>query len=250
MYKFLLQLEDNGHYSEDVAVVERLIREHNWLYQEVDPIQFESCHIKELSKEKSCVAFPVGSIEFVNQALKVGYDVGPMKPINVPPILFNEHFLGRRCTISKDKEELKSLYKKWNTTMLFVKSNSTIKAGYTDLYMVKENVPDDQEYFVSEPISIASEWRCFVYRGSLKDIKNYNGDPWLMPSRKFVNECIEKIGNEIIAYTLDVAVTSDNKSVVIEVHNFVSCGLYGFENPVIIPMLVNGIKKEIFKCQI
>ena len=28
---FLLQIEDNGHYSEDTAVVERIISEKNWL---------------------------------------------------------------------------------------------------------------------------------------------------------------------------------------------------------------------------
>ena len=84
MSKFLLQLESNGHYSEDVAVVERLIKEQNWLHPSDEPIMFNSVKLEDITKENSVDTIPVGSIEFVNKVLNSGYDKGPMKPINIP----------------------------------------------------------------------------------------------------------------------------------------------------------------------
>lgn len=247
MYSFLLQIEDNGHYSEDTAVVERLIRERNWLHRDGDLIEITGCHFFDLPKTAIGNSIAVGSIEFVNKALELGYGAGPMKPINIPEELTEIDYTGRRCAVVKNKEDVQKLFKEWDTPYLFVKSNSKIKAGYTDTYYKSDDIPNDTEYFVSEPVDIVSEWRCFVYRGVLKGIKNYSGDPWVLPEQCFVEDCIKKMGDSLPAYTLDVAVTSDSKSVVIEVHNFVSCGLYGFDNSAMIPMLINGFKREVEK---
>lgn len=247
MTKFLLQLEDNGHYSEDVAVIERLIRERNWLHPNETSIEIQSCYFTDLTDKNTKGTIAVGSIEFINKALALGYGAGPMTPINIPSELFKDDYTGRRCAVVQDKEDIPKLFKEWGTPRLFIKSNSRLKTGYTDIYSFRDNIPDDEEYFVSEPIDVISEWRCFVYRDVLKDIKNYSGDPWTLPKQSFVENCIKRIGDNLTAYTLDVAVTSDGKSVVIEVHNFVSCGLYGFDNPSLIPMLVNGFKRETVK---
>lgn len=247
MYRFLLQIEDNGHYSEDTAVVERLIRERNWLHRDGDPIEFQGCHFSDLTKDNTKDAIAVGSIEFTNKALELGHSTGPMKPINIPDELFENDFTGRKCAVIKSKEDVQKLFKEWDAPYLFVKSNSKIKAGYTDTYYKSDNIPDDTEYFVSEPVDIISEWRCFVYRGVIKGIKNYSGDPWVLPEQGFVEDCIKKMGDNLTAYTLDVGVLSDGKPVIIEVHNFVSCGLYGFDNSAMIPMLINGFKREAEK---
>ena len=245
--KFLLQIEKNGHYAEDTAVVNRLIDERNWLSFGGEQITVQSCSFEELSKDVIKDAIPVGSVEFANKALEVGYGTGPMKPINIPFVLFSENYLGRKCEIVKDKTEIKKLFLKWNANKIFLKSNSEIKKGYTDFYTLQDNIPDDTEYFVSEAVDVVSEYRCFVYRGVLKGIKNYCGDPWILPSKGFIEDCIAAIGDSIAAYTLDIGVTKSGRNIVVEVHNFVSCGLYGFEDASIIPMLVNGFKQEIEK---
>lgn len=244
-YTFLLQIEKNGHYSEDTATVARLIDERNWLNFGDEPMIIKGCKFEDLTEDiaKNCIA--VGSVEFVNKALKLGYGAGPMRPINIPLPLFSEDYLGRKCKIVRDKTEVRKLFFKWNTDKLFVKSNSKIKAGYTDFYSVRDDIPDDSEYFVSEKMDIVSEWRCFVYRGKLKGIKNYCGDPWVLPSKGFVEDCMKEIRNSITAYTLDVAVLKSGRTVVLEIHNFISCGLYGFDDASIIPMTINAFKQEI-----
>ena len=244
-YTFLLQIENNGHYSEDTATIARLIDERNWLCCNDDPMIVKECKFEDLTAEiaRDCIA--VGSVEFVNRALELGYNADPMKPINIPSVLFNEDYLGRRCEIVDNKTDVRKLFLKWNTNKVFLKSNSGVKVGYTDFYTLRDNIPDDSEYFVSEPVDVVSEWRCFVYRGVLKGVKNYSGDVWTLPSKGFVEDCIREIGDSITAYTLDVAVLKSGRSVVLEVHNFLSCGLYGFDDASIIPMSINALKQEI-----
>ena len=246
MGKFLLQLENNGHYSEDVAIVERLIREQNWLHPSDEPVIFNSISLKDISKDNSSGAIPVGSIEFVNKVLDVGYNQGPMKPINIPQEILTQNFLKRKVKYIDSKEEIAQIFNDWQENMLFIKSSSKLKADYTDIYRRSDIVPDDTKYFVSEVVDFVSEWRCFVYRGKLVGMKDYCGDVWTLPNKELIEDAIRQIGDTLTAYTLDVGVmASTGETAVIEVHNFVSCGLYGCDDKRILPMLKNGFKREI-----
>ena len=60
-------------------------------------------------------------------------------------------------------------------------------------------------------------------------------------------DCISKIGKSLTAYTLDVGILPNGRTAVIEVHNFVSCGLYGFDHPVLTAMIANGYKTELLR---
>lgn len=67
-----------------------------------------------------------------------------------------------------------------------------------------------------------------------------------------MREIRETIDKNLSAYTLDVALTSDDQTVPIEVHNFISCGLYGAELHVAMytrayreELRFNGIKGEL-----
>lgn len=245
MKGFILQVQDDGHFAPDVSVVYEIIKTRNWLYPN-DGFEVRECNFNDLNKEVVSGFVPVGSVEFVNKALSF-YNISPMRPINIPPILNEEKYLCRKIITVKNKEEIKELFKKWNINRLFIKSNSQVKLHDPDVIDNKTDFFFDSDYFVSEEIDIVSEWRCFVYRGELKGIKHYAGDEWCMPNKSFVDECISKIDNTLPAYTLDIGITNDNKNVVVEVHNFVSCGLYGFEDFSLIPMLINGYKRELLQ---
>lgn len=85
-------------------------------------------------------------------------------------------------------------------------------------------------------------------------------DFWLLPDREEVEKMVSEYsyvggplnkisvnGGNPPAYTLDVAVIERNneyKTAVLEVHNFVSCGLYGFNHPAILLMLKKGWEWE------
>lgn len=97
-----------------------------------------------------------------------------------------------------------------------------------------------------------SEWRVFVYNGVIQAVKQYAGCWYNMLSS---HECktIENIvreafsaGLDMKACTIDIGKTTLGNLEVIEVHNFVSCGLYGFEDsPQIAAMVKAGWEYEI-----
>lgn len=243
---FLLQIEDNGHYSEDTAVIERIISEKNWFSRNGDKCDIYESKFSDLNKDMHKNMIPVGSIEFVNKVLSFNGKPA-MKPINIPDVLMDEQYLSRKVQRCSTKDEVYALYEKWNKDSLFVKSDSGIKTGNTDIYKKTHTIFDDSSYFVSEVVDFVSEYRCFVNREQLKGIKNYLGDEWVLPSKDFVMDCISKIGKNLTAYTLDVGILPNGKTAVIEVHNFVSCGLYGFDHPVLTAMITNGYKTELLK---
>lgn len=65
-------------------------------------------------------------------------------------------------------------------------------------------------------------------------LQNYSGEFTKFPSVNKINAMIKHYKSAPIAYTLDVGV-NDNGTFVIEVHDFFSCGLYGFSNYAILP---------------
>ena len=100
---------------------------------------------------------------------------------------------------------------------------------------------------VSQLIDIESEWRVFVFHGEIKHLANYSGNCTIFPSVERIKEmikCYQSAGAPI-AYTIDVGITSDEKTVVIECHRFFSCGLYGFNDYSVIPYMFSQTWHEM-----
>jgi hypothetical protein len=157
---------------------------------------------------------PVGSVEFVSNYLEKHLNLKPV-PWNVPELLFP--FAGRQIfngthTTPRDRK-------------CFVKSNDTIK-GFSDFVDPGTILPAGNYQFSTE-ISMDSEWRCFVYWNDLVGLQNYSGDFTLFPDVNRIKEMIKDFYRAPVAYTLDVFVNSEG-TFVVEVHDFFSCGLYGF----------------------
>jgi len=177
---------------------------------------------------------PIGSVEFVSQYLYRFYGLIP-KPINVPEELF--HYAGRRILNGTDKS-LKKLRGDY-----VVKSNTHIK-GFNEIIgcsssgnQFPQSVPFGY-YQISEFIpNIISEWRAFVYAGDLVGLQNYSGDFTKWPNINTIKGMIGNYKSAPIAYTLDVAISEDRGTFLIECHDFFSCGLYGFSNHKILPYM-------------
>ena len=214
------------------------IKYNNWYYNEE---KFD-CDIIygtfDGLKCKECI--PVGSVEFVLNFLKTQYNIQKVSPINIPEELdsFSNRKIERKYnidTIIHDHD-------------VIIKSMTGIKK-YTEILYgnVISNVPLD-DYIISEVISIESEWRCFVRNNRLLDIKCYSGNPFLMPSEDIIYDMIDSYKKSPHSYTLDIALSDKGKTSIIEVHNFFSCGLYGFSDyGNYLNMLIDGINWEINK---
>lgn len=235
--KFLIQ-KINGKVTHDfsLALLEA-VRFQKWLengndikYKFVDTtekgISFKSFHNNYV---------PVGSVEFVCQYLNAFYDNVP-RQINVPQELLN--FAGR-VIFNGTEKDLHS-YGKW-----FAKSNNKIK--YFAKVVDENTVLETGNYQFSELIDIDSEWRCFVYKNKLVGLQNYSGDFTVFPNVNTIKEMIDTYAPSApIAYTLDV-LTNSNGTFVMEVHDFFSCGLYGFADYNILPYMLHRWFKNYIK---
>lgn len=245
----MLQSE-NGMLSEDVTTVRECICEYNWLNPK-DKYEIRYASKSDIISNNYSDFIPVGSIEFVEECLRNYKGISQIKPILIPDEL--SAFSGRSYAVAGSKSYISNVFALRNTPKVFVKSASRCKCDYTGIYGIKEisRIPEDL-YFVSEPVSIISEWRVFVFMGKIQDIRCYDGDFWKIPDKRTVEKMVESYQNCSPAYTLDVAVVKTKngfKTVVMEVHNFISCGLYGFHSRRILPMLTGAYKYEIQQVQ-
>jgi hypothetical protein len=190
---------------------------------DIYPIPFKAHHKKYV---------PIGSVEFVTEFLQHFYGLTP-KPLNVPKELF--HYAGREI-YNGNELSIDGTVGKY-----FVKSNDKIK-GYAEIIgtnkkerFLYNDIPVGN-YQISKYITINSEWRAFIYEGKLVGLQNYAGEFTLFPNVNTIKGMIEMYKSAPIAYTIDVGINNDSGTFVIECHDFFSCGLYGFNRPILVSM--------------
>jgi len=176
---------------------------------------------------------PIGSVDFVTEFLQHFYGLMP-KPLNVPKELF--HYAGREI-YNGSETDLKGHGRS------FVKSNDRIK-GFAEL------INDDYKlskgnYQISEYISIESEWRSFIYEGKLVGLQNYAGEFTRFPNVDTIKGMIKMYKSAPIAYTLDIGINDDSGTFIIECHDFFGCGLYGFNQPILVNMFYRWFKEYL-----
>jgi hypothetical protein len=167
---------------------------------------------------------PVGSIEFVFKYLTgLGYDVSKYRPLNIPRFLAN--YVKRGIYYVDDLSG--------HTGSYFVKSCELIKDeknGFMNLPVEKTG-----NFVITSETEILSEWRCFVHNNKLVGIRNYSGDEFLLPEKNYIEDIIHDC-NFDFDYTIDVTITPQGTDLV-ELHHFFSCGLYGFNDKSLLPMI-------------
>lgn len=137
----------------------------------------------------------------------------------------------------------------------FVKNVSKLKEFNSSAYEGRIPAPSTLPagtYLLSEWIDIRSEFRVFVYRDKILAVQNYLGFPLVFPDADKLVKMVEKYRGDDgwpEAYTMDVAVLCQKdqlaETVILEIHPFVSCGLYGFNHPLIPDMLEAGVQYYI-----
>ena len=224
--KFLIQTIDKKIVHDFSFALIQAANYHNWLSKGSIKIRFTE---NDLIKGYT----PIGSNEFVHAYMEKFLGRSP-NPINIPDELLDQYythrvvFNGTNADISGHK---------------FIKSNDRIK-GYIGIINTDENpfvlqsIPLGN-YQISDVVEIESEWRCFVYQNKLVGLQNYSGDFTKFPQVEKILWMIKAYEKSApIAYTLDVGINYGSPFV-IDVHNFYSCGLYGFANYKILPLMFN-----------
>lgn len=213
--KFLIQTI-NGKVKHDFSfTLLESIEFQNWLRNDKS---FEVCFTDEPTMPNY---IPIGSVEFVSTYINNYYGITP-KPKNIPLELIGKNWTGRTVINGTEKDIIGEK---------FVKSNDKIKS-FTEIC---KTAPEGN-YQISDLIDIESEWRAFIFEGKLVGLQNYSGEFDIFPNVDKIKAMINAYKTQPIAYTLDVAI-SNNDTVIIEVHDFFSCGLYGFSEHKILPFM-------------
>lgn len=158
---------------------------------------------------------PIGSLEFCLKWYSDILKINPIpKPLNVPRELWELDNKINKITNAVDGH-------------YFMKDMNNHKSSIGQ--EIKKGCIERENRFFSEWIyNIVSEYRLFIYRKKIIDMKNYNGDPFVVPDKNFVNKIVDKYNKK--SYTLDIMVDDKGINYIVEVHNFFACGLYGFSN--------------------
>lgn len=87
----------------------------------------------------------------------------------------------------------------------------------------------DIPVYCSEVRNIVTEWRCFVRYGKILDIRRYKGDLGVVYDMGIVRKMIASFIDAPSAYSLDVGLTAENETIIIEVNDAYSLGSYGLD---------------------
>ena len=205
-------------------------------FPKITATSLEGLERLDCAKWQGCI--PIGTIEFAEKVMEKVYHVPRIEPVNIPLALQQKRFFKRNVAFASGADAVCALYDDWGVDELFIKSACRVKADFTGVYKKSDSsapYEDEPLLLVSEVLpmrtEMCSEWRAFVHHGKILDIKNYAGSPWVLPDRRLVEDIAETVGGRLKACTVDVMVTDEGETALVEVHNFISCGLYGAELP-------------------
>lgn len=263
---FYLQSDSGGQEKEILDLKYVLQNFGNQFVHEYDDITTEDIKTASFG---SGVSVPVGDLGFVGAFLKNVKCSDYMKPIEVPEFLRKPEYLHRYYGIGKFKDLPKS-------GMYFIKDATYLKNWQADIFTMsdlKDTIPklqedwEEHEYVCSGVLdTIYSEWRVLVHEDKVVGIQYYSGFQSYdtdtgysshqsgvldFPDSDMITSLTEDIKRYRLlggifpkSYTLDVAVTPRGTAL-LEVHNFVSCGTYGYFDSNLIWMYRDGIDYEL-----
>ena len=104
----------------------------------------------------------------------------------------------------------------------FICNSETDIAGR---FSPEESIP----VYCSEIRNIITEWRCFVRYGEILDIRRYKGELGRIYSFQKVKEMISSYSDAPAAYSLDLGLTSERDTIIVEVNDGYSLGSYGLD---------------------
>ena len=173
----------------------------------------------------------VGSVEFMREVFKRAGIEDPRVPENSNR-LFEVISLGeaRKRAQSGEKLFIKPFEIKLFTGFVI---DEMINTSISD-------VPDETPVMAYEVFRepIESEWRCYIHRNKVVDIRNYSGDIFTYPDEIYLLDVVWRNKDKFpIAYTVDIAILESGSNEVVEFNDMWAIGNYGIPNDLYLRLL-------------
>lgn len=82
----------------------------------------------------------------------------------------------------------------------------------------------------SEPVDFVAEWRCFVRYGKVLDVRPYQGDWHAHLDGNIIDAAVSDFVTAPAGYAADFGVTSDGRTLLVEVNDGYALGCYGLQH--------------------
>lgn len=230
MEKVYVHVKNGFPINEDI---QKAIDGFEYLGYEAIPMTMENMLSGDL--DNLAKIYPVvGSIDFMTRLFN---RLGKLpEPIDYPEDIMQMKLMNREIT----KTTIERVFLLMNIeafagidTKIFVKP---VKTKLFDGIVLGPS-PSELHYFngidkstdvwVSEEIGIVSEHRAYVHNGKLIYCCNYSGDFRINPDYNYIDLLIKYYKSAPISYTIDIAITEDEKNTVMEFNDFWAIGGYG-----------------------
>ena len=254
---FYLETGPFNYFTPESATFYEAVHQHNWLHPDnrhdcIEGKTAPNTILPLISRFGVEGIVPVGSVEFVQDVCTTLLGIPPVKALNIPPELRCNLYLRRLVWDNQTAGDLQKLYERYGP--LLVKPGKTPKLFEMVKYTGRETFPEGEPLFVSQPLTqrILSEWRVFCLNGRIVSLYPYgDAEAWEMPDKDLVEEMCQQVSpHSCPSFAMDVAVldncpADEPKTAIIEVHPFISCGLYGFDGPDMLRMAIVAWKHHV-----
>lgn len=119
--------------------------------------------------------------------------------------------------------------------LVFTKFRDTIATAH---------VPPTYPVICSDPVDFVSEYRVFVLDREILGIRHYKGDFRLFPDVRVIDAAIAAYITAPAAYGIDFGITSDARTLLVEVNEGYSLGCYGL-SPVLYSSMIERRWNEL-----
>lgn len=181
-------------------------------------------------------ALPVGSVEFVREAMRLAR-VSEPPSLSYPPEL--DHLLGRRIDLMPLDRVRGTRFIKPARTKLFTgfvwheQDDWAYDPHDLEQLQALRQMPSDTMVWVSDPVRFQCEWRFYVLDGEVIGAGRYDPDgaeTAPAPKAEVVSDALQRMKESPgapVAWALDVGVLDDGRTVLVEVNDGWALGLYG-----------------------
>ncbi|HFI0144442.1 TPA: ATP-grasp domain-containing protein [Streptococcus suis] len=91
-------------------------------------------------------------------------------------------------------------------------------------------LPFDYPIWISQTVDFKREWRVFVLEGQVLDVRPYIGDYHYHYDASIIDQAIACWQSAPVAYAMDIGVTEDGRTLIVEINDGYALGNYGL-NP-------------------
>lgn len=174
----------------------------------------------------------VGSVEFMKEV----FSKVKRENVRVPENSNREY---KTMTLGEAKKYVKS-----TGSSIFIKPfDIKLFTGFVldqMVHMSISDIPEDSMVMTYEVFKspIRSEYRCYIHRDKVIDIRNYSGDIFCSPDEKYLESVVSlNKGKFPIAYTADIGILENGENVVVEYNDMWAIGNYGMPNDLYLRLL-------------